>query len=39
MKRFINKPKNAHKAFSRFAFKINPLNLTGAYMRGGIRLS
>lgn len=39
MKRFINKPSNAHKAFSKYAFKINKMNLTGAYQRGGIRLS
>ena len=39
MKRFINKPSNAHAKFSKYAFKINPMNLTGAYIRGGIRLS
>lgn len=39
MKRFINKPNNAHREFSRYAFKINRMNLAGAYQRGGIRLS
>lgn len=39
MKRFINKPSNAHKEFSKYAFKINKLNLAGSYQRGGIRLS
>lgn len=38
MKRFINKPSKAHAKFSKYAFKINKLNLTGAYQRGGIRL-
>lgn len=38
MKRFINKPSNAHAKFSKYAYKINKLNLAGAYQRCGIRL-
>jgi len=38
MKRFINTPGNAQASFAKHAFKINPLNLKGAFIRGGIRL-
>lgn len=39
MKRFINNPSNAQAKFSRYAYGIHPMNMRGAYMRGGIRLS
>lgn len=39
MKRFINKPKKAQAKFTRYAFKINKMNATGVYQRGGIRLT
>lgn len=39
MKRFINNPGNAHREFSKYAFKIHPNNLAGSYQRGGIRLA
>lgn len=39
MKRFKNKPSNAHKKFSKYAFKSNKMNAAGAYQRGGIKLT
>lgn len=39
MKRFYNNPARANAKFSRKAYKINNMNLKGAYMRGGIRLT
>lgn len=38
MQRFYNNPKKAQGKFSRSAYKIHPLNLKGAFIRGGIRL-
>lgn len=38
MKRFYNNPSRANAKFSRLAYKTNRLNLTGGFMRGGIRL-
>lgn len=39
MRRFINKPKNAQRKFTKYAYKTNSMNAAGAYQRGGIRLS
>lgn len=39
MKRFYNSPARANAKFARKAYKIDRMNLKGAFMRGGIRLS
>lgn len=38
MQRFYNNPKKAQRKFGHNAYKIHPLNLKGAFIRGGIRL-
>ncbi len=38
MQRFYNIPNRANGKFSRLAYKIHPKNLSGSFMRGGIRL-
>lgn len=38
MQRFYNKPSNANAKFGRLAYRIHPKNLSGSFMRGGIRL-
>jgi hypothetical protein len=39
MKRFINTAENAQAMFSKYAYRIHPLNMAGTYQRGGMRLS
>lgn len=39
MQRFYNRPSRANAKFARKAYKIHRMNLNGAFMRGGIRLS
>lgn len=39
MRRFDINYGNAQSKFSALAYRINPVNLHGAFMRGGIRLS
>lgn len=38
MKRFYNNPNKANAKFSHLAYRINKMNMTGGFMRGGIRL-
>lgn len=38
MKRFIINPSTAQARFSQYAFRVDPRNFKGSYMRGGIRL-
>ena len=38
MKRFIRDPQSAQRDFSIYAYRIDPRNMKGSFMRSGIRI-